>query len=198
MFEENKMTTTMSSEITDGQSSIKSEESANGESSDKGAAFAANMKKKMSKVKSKFGANKSTMSMKRKRSEALPPSSLVDPIVVPVVTVTDLRERYYRDLRQLVPPPDLSLSLKWTQCLLFENLCLLHKAIDEMNQILDDFDLSRLAARRVTPDVGSDLVSCANLPQSDSLPKPDTGIKMKTYWLRTRRDRSTGQQHDDR
>lgn len=196
MSEENKTTT--NSEITEDQSTPKNEESASGESSDnKGTEFAANMKKKMSKVKSKFGATKSTMSVKHKRPDALPPSSLVDPIVVPAVTVGDLKDRYYRDLRLLVPPPDLSGPHRWSVGVVTENLRRLHDAIDEIDQMLDSINLSLfdhdVISRKVMPDVADygDLTSCADLPQSDSLPKPDTGIKMKTCRLRTKQDRRT-------
>lgn len=193
MSEENK---TITSEITDGQST-KNEESISGELSDKSEAFSANMKKKMSKVKSKFGATKSNMSVKRKRSEALPPSSLVEPIIVPAITVGDLKDRYYRDLRLLVPPPDLSGSHRLSEGVVTENLRRLHDAIDEIDQMLDGINLSlfdhdvvvRKAMSGVT-EYGQ-LKSCANLPQSDSLPKPDVGIKMKTYRLRTKQDRRT-------
>lgn len=194
MSDENKTTL---SETTDVQS--KNEESTvGGESSDKSEAFVASMKKKMSKVKSKFGATKSTMSTaarrRKQQQEAPPPSPLVDPIVVPAVSVGDLKDRYYRDLRLLLPPPDLGDSHQWPVGVVTEKLRHLHDAIDEIDQMLDGINLSLfdhdvIAARAPETAEHRDLVSCANLPLSDSLSKPDAGIKMKAYRLRTKQER---------
>lgn len=118
----------------------------------------------------------------------------IDPITEPAVRVglDELKYRFHRDLRALVPPlADATTDDKWIS--VNGLLLLMHNGIDEIERMLDDAKLRRLSRTTLFAycdddctmtdfaAAGDDLSACARLPHQSSRPKPETGIQMKTY-----------------
>lgn len=147
--------------------------------------------RKMTKSKSKlWSTSKSRMSIERKKTPSMTRHEWIEPIVAPAaIALEDLKDGYYRDLRSLVPPPEVdprdrgggvATTDKWLRDV--------HDAIDEIDRALDRVHAELL---RLDPcDTGTtDLPEeCGRLPFSGSQPKPSSGIEAKPYHLKTADD----------
>ncbi|VVC42174.1 Hypothetical protein CINCED_3A006169 [Cinara cedri] len=163
------------------------------EKTDDDVSFKDRMKKKMSKTQSKSTKSKSRiMNVKKKKSDtnadggAAEIADLIEAIVVANVSLVDLKEGYYSDLRYLVPPPEQNKNHLECQGIVNRKLREMHDAIDEINRTLDAVNLSVFECNRLPSEVSesptvSDLAKCAKMPLRGRLLKPDTGITMKTY-----------------
>lgn len=154
------------------------------------------IRKKASKFKSVSG--KSRFNMNRSKSNLSETNNNVDITKisnlfdnhadVTVVSVDDLKDGYYRDLRLLLPPTDLDESQRGIDGTVDDILREMHDAIDEMNRSLDNVNLPMFDLTGV-PET-----SCMNVLFKNRLSKPDTGIDMKT--CRPKRKTTVPSDHD--